>query len=52
MPDATVVPPISQRNQWQALATPGVEIASSAKKISIGVASVFSRAGVSLARKF
>jgi hypothetical protein len=52
MPDAAVVAPASQRNQWQAFATPGVEIASSAKKISVGVASVFSRAGVSLARSF
>jgi len=39
-------------NQWRVIATPGVEIAASAKKISIGVASVFSRAGVSLARSF
>ena len=34
------------------LATPGVEIASAAKKTSVGIASVFSRAGVSLARSF
>jgi BlaR1 peptidase M56 len=52
LPDAAVASPISQRNQWQALATPGVEIAESARKISVGVASVFSRAGVSLARSF
>ena len=52
MPDAAVVAPASRRNQWQALATPGIEIAASAKKISVGVASVFSRAGVSLARSF
>jgi hypothetical protein len=34
------------------VATPGVEIASAAKKTSVGIASVFSRAGVSLARSF
>ena len=34
------------------VATPGVEIASTAKKTSIGIANVFSRAGVSLARSF
>ena len=42
----------AETTQWRALATPGVEIASSARKISIGIASVFSRAGVSLARSF
>ena len=36
----------------EALATPGVEVALAAKKTSIGIANVFSRAGVSLARSF
>ena len=38
--------------RWSALGTPGVEIAAAAKKTSLGVANVFSRAGVSLARSF
>ncbi len=38
--------------RWSALGTPGVEIASAARKTSVGVANVFSRAGVSLARSF
>jgi hypothetical protein len=50
--DALVEPPAAQPNRWQPLAAPGVEIASSAKRISIGLAGVFSRAGVSLARSF
>ena len=37
---------------WSALGAPGVEIASAAKKTSVGMASFFSRAGVSLARSF
>jgi len=37
---------------WKALAAPGLEIASAAKKTSIGVATAFSRAGVSIARSF
>ena len=37
---------------WRALAAPGVEIASAAKTTSVGIANVFSRAGVSLARSF
>jgi hypothetical protein len=41
-----------QTNPWQAMATPGVEIASAAKKTSLGIANIFSRAGVSLARSF
>ncbi len=52
MPDAAVVAPASQRNPWQVLATPGVEIAESAKKTSVSLANAFSRAGVSLARRF
>jgi beta-lactamase regulating signal transducer with metallopeptidase domain len=47
-PDAPPVAPSS----WRAMASPGIEIASVAKKTSIGIASVFSRAGVSLARSF
>ena len=43
-PDAPGAP-----NRWTA---PGVEIASAAKKTSVGVANMFSRAGVSLARSF
>jgi beta-lactamase regulating signal transducer with metallopeptidase domain len=42
----------TERSQWRVIATPGLEIASSAKKISTGVAGIFSRAGVSLARSF
>jgi len=34
------------------MATPGIEIGAAAKKTSIGIANVFSRAGVSLARSF
>ena len=44
--------PIDQRNSWSALGAPGVEIAAAARKTSVGVANVFSRAGVSLARSF
>ena len=39
-------------NSWRAMATPGIEVASAAKKTSVGIAGVFSRAGVSLARRF
>ncbi len=39
-------------NRWNALATPGVEIAATAKKTGLRVANGFSRAGVSLARRF
>jgi beta-lactamase regulating signal transducer with metallopeptidase domain len=39
-------------NPWRAVAAPGLEIAAAAKKTSLGIASVFSRAGVSLARSF
>ena len=46
-PTAPIAP--DAPNRW---AAPGVEIASAAKKTSIGVANVFSRAGVSLARSF
>ena len=49
-------PPVAssadEGNRWIALSTPGVEIASAAKKTSIGVANAVSRAGVSLARSF
>ena len=37
---------------WTTFASTGIEVASIAKKTSTGVASVFSRAGVSLARSF
>lgn len=52
LPDAPVDAPEQRSMHWRALAAPGVEIASSAKRISVGVAGVFSRAGVSLARSF
>jgi hypothetical protein len=52
LPGAPVNASTERSNPWQALATPGVEIASSARKISMGVAGVFTRAGVSLARSF
>ena len=50
--DAPVAPSADAGSRWSALGTPGVEIASAAKKTSVGVANVFSRAGVSLARSF
>jgi hypothetical protein len=52
-PDVPVAPdtPIA-RDRWSTFAAPGIEIASVTKKTSIGVANVFSRAGVSLARSF
>ncbi len=50
--DASASPSLDSPNRWSALGTPGVEIASAAKKTSIGIANVFSRAGVSLARSF
>ena len=46
------VEPVSEPRGWSALGTPGVEIASAAKKTSLSMASLFSRAGVSLARSF
>ena len=50
-PNAPAAPPALKSpiapNRWS-----GVQIASAAKKTSIGVANVFSRAGVSLARSF
>jgi hypothetical protein len=53
---AVADPPVASStdagNRWSALGAPGVEIASAAKKTSVGVANVFSRAGVSLARSF
>jgi beta-lactamase regulating signal transducer with metallopeptidase domain len=49
---APSVPSVVPSNRWSALGTPGVEIASAAKKTSIGIANTFSRAGVSLARSF
>jgi len=51
-PRAPAVRSLDQPNPWSALGTPGVEIASAAKKTSVGIASVFSRAGISLARSF
>jgi beta-lactamase regulating signal transducer with metallopeptidase domain len=44
------LPPVAL-SRWT-FASPGIELASAAKKTSIGVANVFSRAGVSLARSF
>ena len=52
VPDAPVASSVDAPIRWSALGTPGVEIASAAKKTSVGVANVFSRAGVSLARRF
>jgi bla regulator protein blaR1 len=52
VPDAPVASSADAPIRWSALGTPGVEIASAAKKTSVGVANVFSRAGVSLARSF
>jgi beta-lactamase regulating signal transducer with metallopeptidase domain len=52
MPNAPVASSADAPIRWSALGTPGVEIASAAKKTSVGVANVFSRAGVSLARSF
>ncbi len=52
VPDAPVASSADAPVRWSALGTPGVEIASAAKKTSVGVANVFSRAGVSLARSF
>jgi len=44
--------PEGEPNRWRALAAPAVETATSTKKKSIGLATVFSRAGLSLARSF
>ena len=52
LPDPPAAQSIDSPNRWSALGTPGVEIASAAKKTSVGIASVFTRAGVSLARSF
>jgi beta-lactamase regulating signal transducer with metallopeptidase domain len=46
------VPSDDRPNPWRAAAAPGVEIASVAKRTSLSLANVFSRAGVSLARSF
>ena len=51
-PNAPATRPIDQSNPWSVLGAPSVEIASAAKKTSIGIAGAFSRAGVSLARSF
>lgn len=52
VPNVPAARPIEQPNPWSALGAPGVEIASAARKTSVGIAGVFSRAGVSLARSF
>jgi beta-lactamase regulating signal transducer with metallopeptidase domain len=52
VPTAPVASSADASVRWSALGTPGVEIAAAAKKTSLGVANVFSRAGVSLARSF
>jgi len=52
VPTASVTSSADASVRWSALGTPGVEIAAAAKKTSLGVANVFSRAGVSLARSF
>jgi beta-lactamase regulating signal transducer with metallopeptidase domain len=51
-PNAPVASSGDSPNRWSALGAPGVEVASAAKRTSIGIANVFSRAGVSLARSF
>lgn len=48
----TSVEPGSEPKGWSALGAPGVEITSAAKKTSSSIASLFSRAGASLARSF
>jgi hypothetical protein len=40
------------RAAWQLAAAAGVEIGASARKTSVGIANAFTRAGVSLARRF
>ena len=40
------------RAAWQLAAAAGVEIGASARKTSVGIANTFTRAGVSLARRF
>jgi beta-lactamase regulating signal transducer with metallopeptidase domain len=52
VPQAPVNASTERSNQWRVIATPGVEIAASAKKTSVSLANAFSRAGVSLARSF
>jgi hypothetical protein len=41
-----------QPNPWKSFAAPAVEIATNTRKASVGVAQVFSRAGLSVARSF
>ena len=43
---------VKEASPWRAMATPAVEIASAAKKTSVGLADAFGRAGVALARSF
>jgi beta-lactamase regulating signal transducer with metallopeptidase domain len=52
LPDLPDAPTADTLSRWNALAAPGVEIASAAKKTGLRVANGFSRAGVSLARRF
>jgi hypothetical protein len=42
----------AESTRWQSLAAPGVQIAAGAKKTSVSLAHVFSRAGASVARSF
>ena len=51
-PDRPGVNREDQPGPWRAMAAPGVEIASAAKKTGVGVANAIGRAGVSLARSF
>lgn len=51
-PAARIAPIAPNAPDWRMLATPGVEIAAAAKKTSVGIATAFGRAGVSLARRF
>lgn len=51
-PNAPDTPSTPPNLGWRSLAAPGLEIASAAKKSGVGLAGVFSRAGVSLARSF
>jgi hypothetical protein len=51
-PSQTAAVPADRAHPWRAVGTPGLEIASVARKTSVGLAGVFSRAGVALARSF
>lgn len=52
VPGVHAARPLEPPNPWTALGAPGVEIASAARKTSVGIAGAVARAGVSLARSF